>query len=132
MKSLEITDNVLKSYLTAALWSSTDPDTSEPLDDDYSIEDFEPISVGLLAIDLSDFVYNNASDLNLALSDKYTMENVAHDFWLSRNGHGSGFFDRSAPLFDGDKQPYWDRLQTAAKTYGTIDLYPTHDGKIRF
>jgi len=47
-----------------------------------------------------------------------------HDFWLTRNGHGAGFWD-------GD----WDdetgkRLTTISKKYVEIDLYVGDDGKI--
>jgi hypothetical protein len=38
------------------------------------------------------------------------------DFWLSRNGHGAGFFDR------GD-DPVFRRLQDAARVYGETYVY---------
>jgi hypothetical protein len=39
---------------------------------------------------------------------------AGHDFWLSRNGHGAGFFDRSHPM--------GDRLQTRAESYGEVNV----------
>ena len=38
------------------------------------------------------------------------LESAGHDFWLSRSGHGAGFFDR------GD-DPVFDRLQDAARVW---------------
>jgi hypothetical protein len=49
------------------------------------------------------------------LSDK----RAGHYFWLSRNGHGSGFFDENL-----------DALQDAAKAYSEFDLYVGDDGVI--
>lgn len=41
----------------------------------------------------------------------------AHDLWLTRNGHGVGFWDRDLPESLGD------RLTEAAKKMGEADLY---------
>jgi hypothetical protein len=38
---------------------------------------------------------------------------VGHDFWLSRNGHGTGFFDRGYPMAD--------KFQAYAEAYGQVD-----------
>jgi hypothetical protein len=37
---------------------------------------------------------------------------AGHDFWLSRNGHGTGFFDRGYPMAD--------KFQTYAEAYGQV------------
>lgn len=50
-----------------------------------------------------------------------------HSFWLSRNGHGAGFFDWSHPALLGEA---CSRLQDAARVYGTVDLYVGDDGKV--
>lgn len=54
---------------------------------------------------------------------KYDDGSVGHDFWLSRNGHGAGFFDRG-------NEDVWDELQDAAKKFKEVDLYLGDDGKI--
>lgn len=43
------------------------------------------------------------------------MECAGHDFYLSRNGHGAGFFDRGP-------EPEFRQLQDACKPYGTHEL----------
>ncbi len=43
-------------------------------------------------------------------------EQAGHDFWLSRNGHGTGFFDRD---YDG----FENQLQEAARRYGSVYVY---------
>ena len=41
-----------------------------------------------------------------------------HDFWLTRNGHGAGFWDRSDCL----PEDAGERLTDAAEKYGEVDL----------
>lgn len=45
------------------------------------------------------------------------------DFWLTRNGHGVGFWDR-------DVGAVGDRLTKACKKFGETYLYVGDDGKI--
>ena len=53
-----------------------------------------------------------------------TDEQAGHDFWLTRNGHGAGFWDGDWP------EPYADILTTGAKNYGEFQTYLGDDGKI--
>ncbi len=50
------------------------------------------------------------------------LEEAGHDFWLTRNGHGAGFFD-------GAWGKAGDRLTKAAHTWGEVYLY-VDGGKI--
>lgn len=50
-------------------------------------------------------------------------ECAGHDFWLTRNGHGAGFWDRGL----GD---LGTRLAMSARAYGSQTLMLGHDGKI--
>lgn len=51
-------------------------------------------------------------------------EQAGHDFWLTRNGHGTGFWDRGLP------DPYGELLTNAAKDYGEFYVYLGDDGLI--
>jgi hypothetical protein len=99
----------LEDYLEAALWASSDED-GEPLD--RLDGEWHPDSVLKAAKDLRDFHEYVAEALPPEVSDalKEDLTGAAHDFWLSRNGHGAGFFD-------GD-WPHRRALQDAAKTFG--------------
>lgn len=105
------------AYLTTALWSTTDDD-GNPLDDSFDVSDISDDTKTRLAEDVLDFLTANADDL--AQLDPGA---AGHDFWLSRNGHGTGFWDRGL----GD---LGDRLHAAAKVYGSVDLLVTSDGKV--
>lgn len=50
-------------------------------------------------------------------------EQAGGDFWLTRNGHGAGFWERGLGELG-------TRLTEAAKAYGTSDLYLTDDERI--
>ena len=112
-------DTFTTAYLTCALWSTNDestPQGGKPLDTNYGIEDVAPDTLAQMAADCRAFQEENqtdiANDLGLA----------GHDFWLTRNGHGAGFWD-------GD----WangDRLTEASKRFGEFDLYVGDDGLI--
>lgn len=57
------------------------------------------------------------------LPDWYTAEQLGHDFLLTRNGHGVGFWDRG--LGDLGQQ-----LTAAAQSYGSIHAFINDDFKI--
>lgn len=115
-------DDFTRAYITAALWSSTDnADDSggEPLDSNYGPKDIETKTLARMIADCKRFQKQNARDIG----SEY--EHAGHDFWLSRNGHGSGFFD-DAEMFGANES---GRLQRAAKAFGNVDLY-VHRGRI--
>lgn len=51
-------------------------------------------------------------------------EQAGHDFWLTRNGHGCGFWDRGLPDDIGAA------LTDAAHAAGNVDAYAGDDEKI--
>jgi hypothetical protein len=53
-----------------------------------------------------------------------TPEQNGHDFWLTRNHHGAGFWDR------GYAKPIADRLVTASQMHKPVSLTLGDDGKL--
>ena len=112
-------DNFTRAYIECALWSSTDDD-GEPLDSVYSIDDLSKGALENMQIDCADFQSSFGAQYRVAgLSD----EQAGHDFWLTRNRHGAGFWDRGI----GDSG---EALTDAAHAYGSVDLYVGDDGLI--
>jgi len=121
------------AYLECALWSSTD-DNDDPLDKhdgEVSLDTLEQMEE-----DCANFQEANAELLEQAYREPewqaedqrydkphYNAEQAGHDFWLTRCGHGTGFWDRGL----GD---IGDKLSDACKPYGNVDLYLGDDGKI--
>lgn len=112
-----------RAFLEAALWSShdnADDSGGEPLDENYDISDFDPGSLARLLRDCDAFEADNAALLEQA----GTREQNGHDFWLTRCGHGAGFWDR------GYSRSVGDALTKVSKAYGNVDLTVEGDGHI--
>jgi hypothetical protein len=113
-------DKFLKAYIVAALWSSTDESTPEGgdfLDKNYGPDDLAPETIEKMRADCDKFRADNAQDID------GREEQAGHDFWLTRNHHGCGFWD-------GDWPEAGDRLTEACKSYPEVNLYFCDDGKI--
>jgi len=131
MRQFNLNDMV-KGYMVCALWSSVvsddDGNNTEPMDDNYSIDDIAPECAAAMRAVCEDFAKSNHVDLQEYCTRMRTEqwsgeERAGHDFWLTRNGHGAGFWDRGLGALG-------DRLSAAAKVYSSVDLYPGDDGLI--
>lgn len=110
------------SFLDTALWSSNDEsrdDGGDPLDQNYTISDFNKESLQALAEDCARFQEENADDLA-----PFSDEDNGHNYWLNRNGHGAGFWDGDYP------EPQATRLSDASERAGNVDLFVGDDGEI--
>jgi hypothetical protein len=81
---------IVEHYLVAALWSSEIDDKSVKCD-----VDSKAINNAILQVQC--FL---GAALPL-LTEEWTDEQIGHDLWLTRAGHGAGFWDRNLP--NGDK-----------------------------
>ena len=116
-------DAFFDGYVTAALWSSTNPDKEDrALDMDYSPDDLSRETRRKMIADCRAFIRDNECDLDEARRRGLPATNAGHDFWLTRNRHGAGFWDRGLDALG-------ERLGAAAKARGTVDLYVSR-GKI--
>jgi hypothetical protein len=84
-------------YWAAAEWSSLDPDTEDPLDE--AENGTAPGSVFKLCIGFARWARTHRTFLErigdrLETSQHTGAELVGHNAWLSRAGHGTGFWDR--------------------------------------
>ena len=50
-------------------------------------------------------------------------QQAAHDFYLSRNGHGAGFWDRPKTYSYTIGGDYADKFQAIAESFGPTDYY---------
>ncbi len=111
-----INSKFLESYIAAALWSSLD-ENDEPMDSKYSSSDLAPATLELIQKECDEFQEKYWEDIkdNLSLA--------GHDFWLTRNRHGAGFWDGEWNKDIGDK------LTKAAHEYKEVYLF-VQDGLI--
>ena len=108
-------DTFTRVYVECALWSSTDDD-GEPLDASYGPEDIALQTLGQMILDCEAFQAYLAPGESLA--------QAGHDFWLTRNGHGAGFWDGDYPKARGKE------LTGLCRPFGSFDLYVGDDGKV--
>jgi len=104
-------------------------DDCEYLDEKYDTDDIAPETRKAMEKDCEKFIAENEAALGdyaeiIGSHPEYTeSEKAGHDFWLTRNGHGAGFWDRGI----GETG---DTLTKASEGFGGVDLYVGDDGKL--
>jgi hypothetical protein len=109
-------DAFTRAYVESAMWTMTDDD-GNPCDD-LGLVDIADETIARMVDDCRRFQEANRGTLERAGDD----EQNGHDFNLTRNGHGAGFWDR------GYDDAIGDALTDAAHAFGTFDLYIGDDG----
>ncbi|WP_152032894.1 hypothetical protein [Ereboglobus luteus] len=116
---------LLRGYLEASLWTSTD-DEGEPLDKDFCITNIATESLLSAWAECSRFIRENETDLT-HLDDARN----GYNFWLSRSSYGSGGFGDERPS-DESAECAMRQLTHASHVFGEIDLYLGDDRKQHF
>ena len=114
MKSL---DSFTRQYIETALWSSTD-ENMEPLDKNFSIDDIDSATLETMIEDCKRFQIDYSDWLGENDSEK-----AGQDFWLTRNGHGAGFWAGEWPI-NGELLTKWSKM------FGEFNLYVGDNGKL--
>lgn len=109
---LAFTAEVFEHYRVALLWQAVGDD-GEPIGADIEWSDE---AMGKAQTDVTAFVESNWDDVKAM-----DPAQVGHDFCLTRNGHGAGFWDRGLGELG-------TRLSDACKPWGTQDVYIGDDG----
>lgn len=131
-------DQFTSGYIDAMLFAETDfSDESggEPLDRNYSVDDFDLDSLKKIVVDCENFQEQNIDDImqvpdwkgraDSSGRDSYSgLESAGHDFYFTRQGHGTGFWDRG---YDKDLM---SRLTKASKSFGEMYVYVGDDNKL--
>lgn len=97
-----------------------------PIDANYSASDLAEGILARMVQDCAKFQAENREDL---AAFNPSDEKNGQNFWLNRNGHGSGFWDDKPHAIDGMDEMA-DRLSDACKACGECNLYVGDDGKI--
>jgi hypothetical protein len=111
-------DEFTRAYVEAMIWSSTD-DEGNPLDYQVTPDDLAPQARNQIEVDCKRFQELAAKEL-----DGEDLSQAGHDFWLTRNGHGAGFWDGDWP------EPAATRLAELAREFGEANPYVGDDGLI--
>ena len=113
----------LSAYLATASWAD-----GEIVNPEEEPTEFSPSEVAVTSemltglIDFLAEVYSHfGAEFHLSTNGQ-GMQWLAHNFWLTRNGHGAGFWDTT--------HPQKDLLTTIAKTQGSAYFSRSRDGKM--
>ena len=106
-------DEFTKAYLEAVIFTD-----DEEWEEDSPVPEFSEEFLERARQDCKKFQEENAD-----LLEELDTQQCGHDFWLTRCGHGAGFWDRGLGEVG-------DKLTEAAKKFGNIDTYGGDDGRI--
>ncbi len=106
-------DEFFDAYVEAALWSTIDDSDEDGanLDDNYGPMHIDAETYRAMERDSRKFLMENWDDLDGRFSDG------GYDFWMTRNGHGVGFWE----VPDWPKAP-GKRMTEKAQAFGEIHL----------
>ena len=131
MKTQTAVDAMLRAYIECALWSTNDESDEsggEPLDRNYTDDDIAPEALAKMRADCESFYTANARHIEKWPGVKYAgWARAGSDLWLTRNGHGCGFWESEWTDLPGNPGK---RLDAAAKAMGEVWLYVGDDGRI--
>ena len=135
MKTIYDLNPMPRAYLECAAWCTNDestPQGGQPFDALEGWRDLlAPEVIERAEKDCEAFKEANQRDLGGALDPEsagdWSDEQAGHDLWLTRCGHGSGFWDRDFGSKAGRQS-----LSDAARAMGNLDLYLGDDGRIYF
>lgn len=118
---IPVFEDFFESYMQCLLWTGSDPQEVS-LDENYDTDDIAEEAKQEMRRDCWDFFSMNMYTL-CHTPEHYNAERAGHDFALTRNGHGAGFWDRGLDEEGED-------LTEASKVYGSQDLYVGDDGRL--
>jgi len=116
-----------RAYVEAAMWTLQGED-GESLDY-LGLHDIAEETITAAEADCAAFLntprrFDQPSVLELLEATGRDDAQHGHDFWLTRNHHGCGFWDRGYPEKIGE------RLTEIAQGFGDVDWYLGDDGNV--
>lgn len=121
---------MLRQYVETMLWSSNDWDDMDecdnprPMDENYSLEDLAPETIKRCQDDCLAFEELAQNILTDEEWGDLEDEDLGHDFWLTRNRHGAGFWDGDYPKEVGSL------LTDISHSFPEVSPYVGDDGRI--
>ncbi len=135
----DVEREAVAGYVECALWAGldyiTDRGESRPLDETFTADDITPDALDEIREDVGAFL---RTWWPLASAAGWSAGQFGHDYYLTRNGHGAGFWDRAWPTLPGFPEAgpatidAGDELTTAAHLEGEAELEPDGAGRLTY
>lgn len=133
-------ETITKHYLISLLWTMPGDDECENPGDDVDLSDLPEETIEHSRQDVIEFVNACGALFDQAMEcydEGYGQHQDAgsaeaafgHDFTLTRNHHGVGFWDRDS---EGLPRVLGDALTKVCEAFPSVDLYIGDDGKAYF
>ena len=123
LSSSQVQDG-FEAYLEAAFGTTTDDD-GELLEANYSVSDLSPSAKSRLLNEFFNFVKRVDK---LVPDHDFSPADLASDFWMTRNGHGTGFWDNQGKPWQDEEVA--KMLTDIAHSFGEQDLYISDAGQV--
>lgn len=122
MSGNEISE-VVDGYLEAMAWANVVHEDGG--DSSLSVEDLPPAVVAELTQDVREFLDEHTERLiqGAVRRGRYSFARAGHDYALTRNGHGAGFWDSGLGMIG-------DALTAISRPYGERTIYVSVDGGV--
>jgi hypothetical protein len=115
-------DSFTQGYVEALYFTECNSDNVEL--EMMTFADMADDTLAMIVAECASFQTENVVELEHVYSlERYTDKSAGADFWLTRNRHGAGFWDRGLGAWG-------DKLTKAAHSYGGRDAYAGDDGKL--
>ncbi|MBK6587884.1 MAG: hypothetical protein IPG22_06170 [Acidobacteria bacterium] len=124
----KIISAVFAGYLSAIMFTDTGETDQPAADAEFSdLAEFKAMAACAdFLVYCADLGLLSELEKELARQNRaFSWDSFGIDFWLSRNGHGAGFFDRGL-------NEVGDKLQAAAGTFGNTYIYENDNSTIDF
>lgn len=129
MSNKSAVETMLSAYIDCALWSTNDESDDSggvPLEANYNADDIAPSTLERMRKDVELFYRKHSEQIHTWVGVDAPAQ-AGYDLWLTRNGHGAGFWE--SEWTDLPTNP-GARLDAAAKRLGDVSLYVGDDGLI--
>lgn len=131
-RQFQALDSFTQGYIEAMFFTSTGPDNAEEDLEHATVAELAPSALARIIEDCTLFQSVNDGLLEMAVNNPqgidYTEQRAGNDYWYSRNGHGTGFWDRGFKDLPNVGN-VGDKLHEAAG-FHQVDIYRGDDGLI--
>jgi len=111
---------MVQSYIEAMKWATTDGDDDNYLEEYELSEEAQQAAVIACARLLQ--VHGKDLELVIDLHPHYTYSDVGHDLFLTREGHGAGFWDRDLGHYGDVLTKYCEGIKSCNPCVGDDNL----------
>lgn len=114
---------VMAQHYTEALFFTDSGDLGDPVEEGAELLPSAAQQIGLDCLLFARVAWPLLTAPDAETGNSWTASQAGHDFWLTRNGHGAGFWDREG-------LPFGEELTALCAVFGEQHPYMARPGKV--